>query len=695
MDDADFEQVLENADSLARKVYREEAKAIEEIRKGIVEVSAKEEPYDIFICYKETDEKGERTVDSVLAQDVYDALTDKGYRVFFARISLEDKLGQEYEPYIFAALNSAKVMLAFGTDYEYFNAVWVKNEWARFLELMAKDKTRHLIPCYKDIDAYDMPKEFKALQAQDLGKVGAVQDLLRGIEKLLPKKQVEKETVVVQQSATNTTELLLKRALIAVEDGEWKKVEEVCEQVLSIDPECAMAYLYMLMADYRVRDRETLSFLDRPISLHKYYQRIMKLADGALQNELQGYVDTVRNRKLKSIYEEAISEMKLAKNAKDFLSVAKKFKDIQDFQDSKDLYAECISKAEAWEEKNSKHLHAMREKIMSLQNFISAGFSAGRAHTVGLKSDGTVVAVGNNKFGQCNISNWYDIVAVVAGSDLTLGLKSDGTVLAVGNNYSGQCNISEWKNIAAIATGNSHTVGLKSDGTVLAVGRNDEGQCNVMSWKNIVAISAGSHTVGLKSDGTVLAVGRNDEGQCNVMSWKNIVAITTGYDHTVGLKSDGTVVAVGNNKYNQCDVANWTDIVAVSARGDYTVALKADGSVVAVGENFKGRCNLFDRKNIVSVSAGFSHTVGLKKDGTVVATEYTGDRQYYCGECEVSDWKLFFSFENLQQEKQKAMSMEKEKASRRAQGLCQYCGGQLKGLFSKKCVNCGKPKDYS
>ncbi len=53
--------------------------------------------YDIFICYKETDDLGERTIDSVIAQDVYSALTDKGYKVFFSRISLEDKLGQEYE----------------------------------------------------------------------------------------------------------------------------------------------------------------------------------------------------------------------------------------------------------------------------------------------------------------------------------------------------------------------------------------------------------------------------------------------------------------------------------------------------------------------------------------------------------------------------------------------------------------------
>src|SRR5699024_3258027 len=124
LEDPDFEQAQENADAVSRKVYREEAKAIEDIRRRIVELSGKEQPYDIFICYKETDENGERTPDSVMAQEVYDALTEKGYRVFFSRITLEDKLGAEYEPYIFAALTSAKIMLVISTDYEYLNVLW-------------------------------------------------------------------------------------------------------------------------------------------------------------------------------------------------------------------------------------------------------------------------------------------------------------------------------------------------------------------------------------------------------------------------------------------------------------------------------------------------------------------------------------------------------------------------------------------
>lgn len=231
MEDSDLEQALENADAIARKVYREEAKQIEEIRKGIIEVSGKEEPYDIFICYKETDENGERTMDSVIAQDVYSALTDKGYRVFFSRITLEDKLGQEYEPYIFAALNSAKVMLTVGTDYEHFNAVWVKNEWSRFLKLMEKDKSKHLIPCYKGIDAYDMPKEFAKLQAQDMGKVGAMQDLLRGIDKLIAAKPAVSQTPGVQTDDVNRIYIYNS----ALEDMKSKKVKRAKDAVKKLE----------------------------------------------------------------------------------------------------------------------------------------------------------------------------------------------------------------------------------------------------------------------------------------------------------------------------------------------------------------------------------------------------------------------------------------------------------------------------
>ena len=172
-------------DAGSRRLYEEQAAQIADIQKNILAISANEKPYDVFICYKETDEGGQRTRDSQWAQEVYYGLTEQGYKVFFSRITLEDKLGQQYEPYIFAALNSAKVMVVIGSKPEYFNAVWVKNEWSRYLALMKNDRKRLLIPCYRGMDPYDLPEELSNLQSQDMSKIGFMQDLLRGIQKVL------------------------------------------------------------------------------------------------------------------------------------------------------------------------------------------------------------------------------------------------------------------------------------------------------------------------------------------------------------------------------------------------------------------------------------------------------------------------------------------------------------------------------
>lgn len=190
--DEDYKSALQYADANQREIYENEAKEIDDIQKGILAISQKEKPFDVFICYKETDANGRRTQDSVLANDLYHQLTQEGFKVFFSRITLEDKLGTAYEPYIFAALNSAKVMVVLGTRPEYFNAVWVRNEWSRYLALVKNSGGKKiLIPAYKDMDPYDLPEEFSHLQAQDMSKLGFMQDLIRGIKKINRSKRAE------------------------------------------------------------------------------------------------------------------------------------------------------------------------------------------------------------------------------------------------------------------------------------------------------------------------------------------------------------------------------------------------------------------------------------------------------------------------------------------------------------------------
>ena len=266
--------------------------------------------------------------------------------------------------------------------------------------------------------------------------------------------------------------------------------------------------------------------------------------------------------------------------------------------------------------------------------------TAGDSHTVGLKSNGTVVAVGDNDAGQCNVGSWTDIVQVAAGFSHTVGVESDGTVVAVGNNYFGKCNVGGWTDIVQVAAGSQHTVGLKADGTVVAVGRETAGQINVGSWTDIVQVAAGeSHTLGLKSDGTVVAVGNNEFGQRDVGGWTGIVQVAAGSQHTVGVKSDGTVVAVGDGTFGRCNVGGWTDIVQVAGGGYHTVGLESDGTVVAVGRSSAGQIDVGGWTDIVQVAAGDFHTVGLKSDGTVVAVGCTGGFDD-SGQCDVDGWML-------------------------------------------------------
>ncbi len=697
MDDSNFELVMENADAVARAVYREQAKQIEELRKGIIEVSSKEEPYDIFICYKETAENGDRTIDSVIAQDVYTELTNKGYRVFFSRITLEDKLGVEYEPYIFAALNSAKIMLAFGTDYEYYNAVWVKNEWSRFLQLIAKGEKKTLIPCYKGIDAYDMPKEFAKLQAQDMGKVGAIQDLLRGIEKILPKETAKTETVVVQQSANNpSVDSLLERAFMFLEDRDWKSADEYCEKVLDIDPKCAKAYLGKLMAYLEVEKQEKLKY-QYSFSENDNYKKAIKYADKKLKSTLEGYLLYIKNEQ---IYSDAI----MLSKKEDIHSLNKSinlFRKIIDYKDSKELKDQVETKRKNITEKyeTKKQFYKNESEKAFIRNS-QTNIAAGCLHTVGLKSDGTVVSLGDNEYKQCLVSNWISIEAIFAGSFHTVGLKSDGTVVATGNNDNGKCNVSAWTDIVQISAGDYHTVGLKANGTVVAVGENSWNKCNVSTWTDIVAIAAGGdHTIGLKSDGTVVATGDTTTQVCAVTNWEDIVQISAGTLHTVGLKADGTVVASGYGDDGQCKVSRWKDIVRISAGDYHTVGLKANGTVVATGQNEDGECNVFHWKDIVAIAAGGHHTIGLKSDGTVVATGRNNFKQ-----CDVSKWENIlvpiFAETKTEYEVEKKRRLEEQKriaeqkAKHRSEGVCQHCGGAFKGLFIKKCTNCGKTKDY-
>lgn len=313
LEDEDFINACEKADSVARSTYEQEAKHIDKIQKKILQISSKEEDYDVFICYKEADNMGERTPDSVIGQDIYDALTEKGIRVFFARISLEDKVGTAYEPYIFAALQSAPIMITIGTKPEYMEAVWVKNEWSRFLAMMKKDSKKTIIPVYKFMNPYDMPEGFARIQAVNMEKIGAMQDLVHGIEKILgkDKNRIVEKVVHVEENANSASKYapLLERAWIFLEDKNWNKAREYVERVLDMNPKCGEAYLIKMLAGMSLNNRNALKNWSHPLDGYDEYKKIMKYGDDELKNELMQYNKIIVDRQRKK--EQELNEKRM------------------------------------------------------------------------------------------------------------------------------------------------------------------------------------------------------------------------------------------------------------------------------------------------------------------------------------------------------------------------------------------------
>ena len=281
--------------------------------------------------------------------------------MFFSRITLEDKLGTAYEPYIFAALNSARVMVALGTKPEYFRAAWVKNEWNRYLALAKRDPKKALIPAYKDMDPYDLPEEFSHLQAQDMSKLGFMQDLIRGIKKILASdgaKSEEKSALQEDGPGNAGAAPLLRRAFMFLEDGEWADADEYCEKVLDLEPENARAYLGKLMAELRVRQEEALKNQPMPFDQNRNYQKALRFADGELASTLKGYtayiVDRNERERRERTYQKAVTLIEKNKTRKAYQEAAELFAKIPGYQDADARRLECEEKVKDLVYKSAK-----------------------------------------------------------------------------------------------------------------------------------------------------------------------------------------------------------------------------------------------------------------------------------------------------------------------------------------------------
>lgn len=303
MDDEDFELVMENSDSESRAIFREEAKIIEENRKKYIQIAESEQPYDIYISYRAKDDNGDKTAVSEIAGHLYNKLTSAGYRVFLSEAALKGKERSECEPYIYSALNSANVMLALGTSYDDYNDVWVKNEWNRYLEIAEKNKNKCLIPCYKDVDEYDIPKEFAGLKVCQLGNDDTFNNIMAEIanavkpesvnqsapepEKAEPAEEIELEEIEIIEPVDINK--LLDEGFAAISDKNWKEANKLFFQVLDEEPDNSKAYWGQLLVQQECTNA-------REMADNLYLQVIGNTSDNTYELEIRDRRQEIKDK---------------------------------------------------------------------------------------------------------------------------------------------------------------------------------------------------------------------------------------------------------------------------------------------------------------------------------------------------------------------------------------------------------------
>ena len=173
------------------------------------------------------------------------------------------------------------------------------------------------------------------------------------------------------------------------------------------------------------------------------------------------------------------------------------------------------------------------------------GVACGHRHTVALRSDGRVYAMGYNPDGRCDTRTWRGVTEIACGVSHTVAVTEQGTCLAAGNNRYGQCDVGQWKEITMVAAGEFHTVALQRDGRVVAVGDNRNRQCCVEDLEHIVSVAClPEGTLCVRADGRVVIRGGSGELNGAIESLRDVVAIHTCEHRIVALTADRRLICI-------------------------------------------------------------------------------------------------------------------------------------------------------
>jgi alpha-tubulin suppressor-like RCC1 family protein len=242
-----------------------------------------------------------------------------------------------------------------------------------------------------------------------------------------------------------------------------------------------------------------------------------------------------------------------------------------------------------------------------------------------LRLDGTVVDWGNK-------SELYDVslptgltgvTQIFSTSFAFAALKRDGSVITWGASYWGGRAPSDLTDVKSIYSTSYAFAALKNDGSVVSWGSWVDN--NPSGLNDVIAISATREAfAALRGDGTVVAWGWQSDSTVPT-GLSGVSKIYSSGDAFAALKNDGTVVAWG--RYGNGGTAPYglSGITQIYSNHYAFAALTADGSVVAWGEGIYGGSAPTGLSGVAQIFSTTGAFAALKTDGTVVAW---GDRYF-------------------------------------------------------------------
>ena len=266
--------------------------------------------------------------------------------------------------------------------------------------------------------------------------------------------------------------------------------------------------------------------------------------------------------------------------------------------------------------------------------------SAGGKHTVGLRSNGMVLATGDDSYGQCSeVFFWEDIVKISAGGTHTVGLKSDGTVVAAGNNRQNQCNVGNWKNIVHIYAGQNATMAIDTNGRVYSTDTISNGIFRALKDHYVSGCVSMDAFFGIteRDELSGYYIGGNaDTPRFRIPGSIEAVQVDTNQFDSFALGSDGRIYTDAMHTYlHTDDWDNWTDIVKIAVGGDADTIIFAQDSTGKLYSSGPYLSLALAWTDIMDFSIGTNHAVGVRSDGSVVACG-----EISSGQCNVGKWNL-------------------------------------------------------